>query len=62
MYSIDELIQFARKLFNSSPTAARAALELSGKKIFGLDEAKRIVEAFLIREVKPNGSNLATGR
>lgn len=61
MYTIDELTQSAR-IFNASPTAIRAALELSGKKIFEFDEAKKIVENFLIREVKSDGSNLASGR
>lgn len=62
MYTIDELTRAAHKIFMTSPTLTRAALELSGKKTFSLDEAKRIVEAFLIHEVKTNGANLAVGR
>lgn len=62
MYKIEELTQSARKIFNASPAAVRAALEISGKKTFSLDEAKQIVEAFLIREVKTDGSNLAARR
>ena len=62
MYNINELTAAAWKIFNRSPAAVRAALEFSGKQTFSLDEAKQIVEAFLIREVKPNGANMATGR
>lgn len=62
MYTVSELTKAAHKLFNASPTLTRAALEFSGKKTFSLDEAKQIVAAFLIREVKTDGSNLATGR
>jgi len=62
MYTTDELTKAARKLFGASPAAVYAALKLTGKNTFGLDEAKRIVRAFLIREVKPNGTNLAAGR
>lgn len=62
MYTISELVSAAQNIFRQSPAAVRAALELSGKKTFSLDEAKRVVEAFLIREVKPNGTNLATRR
>ena len=52
MYTIDELIRASRKIFGESPVLVEAALKLSGKKIFTLDEAKQIVAAFATREVK----------
>ncbi len=52
MYTIDELVKAAQKVFNHSGTLVAAALKETGITEFSLDEAKEIVEAFAKREVK----------
>lgn len=52
MYTIDELVKAAWKVFNHSGALVAAALQETGIKEFSLDEAKEIVEAFAKREVK----------
>lgn len=51
MYTIDELVKAAWKVFNHSGALVAAALEETGITEFSLDEAKEIVEAFAQREV-----------
>ncbi|MBQ4495037.1 MAG: hypothetical protein II968_04650 [Selenomonadaceae bacterium] len=51
-YSIKELVQVARKLFKHSGALVEAALQLSGKKSFTLDEAKLIIKEFAERPVE----------
>lgn len=51
-YSIKELVQVARKLFKQSGALVAAALRLSGKNSFTLDEAKQIVKEFAERPVE----------
>lgn len=51
-YTIKELIQAAHNVFKLSGALVEAALLLSGKKKFTLDEAKAIVNEFANREVK----------
>ena len=51
MYTIKELVAAARKQFGYSPALVEAALKLSGKKKFTLEEAQAIIEAFANREV-----------
>lgn len=52
MYTIEELVQAARKIFDASPVLVEAALKLTGRTKFELSEAKEIVAAFANREVK----------
>lgn len=51
MYTIEELINASDKL-GASPVLVEAALKSTGRKKFELSEAKEIVAAFAIREVK----------
>lgn len=52
MYTIQELINASRKIFDASPVLVEAALKLTGRTKFELSEAKEIVAAFANREVK----------
>lgn len=52
MYTLDELVQAARKIFGESPVLVEAALKITGKKSFTLDEAKKFVAQFAKHEVK----------
>ena len=52
MYNLDELVRAATKIFGQSPVLVEAALKLDGRKLFTVDEAKRVVDEFAKREVK----------
>lgn len=52
MYTIEELTQAARKLFGYSGALVAAALRLSGKKQFTIEEAEKIVKAFANKAVE----------
>ncbi len=51
MYSVADLTGAARTRFNVSPEIAAAALRMAGKQKATLAEAKRIIEAFMSKEV-----------
>ena len=52
MYTIQELIRVARKVFDVNGALVEVALKQSGQTNFTLDEAKSIVDEFSKREVK----------
>ena len=50
-FTIKELVQVAHRIFKTSGALVEAALRLTGRKTFTLDEAKAIVNEFANREV-----------
>ena len=50
-FTVKELVQVAHKIFKVSGALVEAALRLTGRKTFTLDEAKSIVDEFANREV-----------
>ena len=51
MYTIEELVKAARKIFKQSGALVAAALKANGKKSFTIEEAKKIVKAFAKEKV-----------
>jgi hypothetical protein len=51
VYSADELANAARELFGVPPEVVRAAFKLADKDKATVDEAKKIVKTFMVREV-----------
>lgn len=51
MYTIDELVKAAWKIFKCSGALVAAALQSTGRTEFTLEDAQEIVEEFAQREV-----------
>ena len=52
VYSAEELADSAKNMFHTRKECVLAALEAAGKKECTVSEAKKMVEAFLKREVE----------